>query len=78
MKILVIALVAMMQAPAHTDACTQAIEQFQHPVNTLTEALANVTEATNPLTIAQIKSALAKAEAARARAQQIYCKEKTE
>ena len=78
MKILVIALAAMANAPVQTDVCTKAIEQYKHPINTLTEALAHVTDDTNPLLIAQIKSALVKAEAALAKAQQVYCNEKTE
>jgi hypothetical protein len=78
MKILVIALVGIMNAPVHTDVCARAIEQYKHPINTLTEALAHVTDDTNPLLIAQIKSALVKAEAALAKAQQVYCNEKTE
>ena len=78
MKILVIALVGIMNAPVHTDVCARAIEQYQHPISTLTEALAHVTDDTNPLLIAQIKSALVKAEAALAKAQQVYCNEKTE
>jgi len=78
MKLFVIALAAMVNAPVRTDVCTKAIEQYQHPISTLTEALAHVTDDTNPLLIAQIKSALVKAEAALAKAQQVYCNEKTE
>ena len=78
MKLFVIALAAMVNAPVQTDVCTKAIEQYKHPINTLTEALAHVTDDTNPLLIAQIKSALVKAEAALAKAQQVYCNEKTE